>query len=189
MRKWHVSGWRTMRLRLTSWYVLFLGVTLLLFCLYLYVQLAHSFLEQTDAGIEVAASQTLAMVNDESHPPAFRKTHSYQEMVRHFSDVGLTERLLTQDGTVLDGFGSYELTPFGKPTTPGFVTQRARTAWRVYSQRIDLPSGHAVGWLQVAQPLTPLQSALENLATQMLLGGPFPPDAQRDCSKQAELRG
>jgi heavy metal sensor kinase len=173
MHKWHVAGWRTMRLRLTSWYVFFLGVTLLLFCLYLYVQLAHSFLEQTDAGIEVAAHQMLAMVNDESHPPAFRKTHSYQEMVRHFSDVGLTGRLLTEDGTVLDGFGSYELTPFGKPTAPGFVTQRARAAWRVYSQRIEPPSGHAVGWLQVAQPMTPLQSALENLATQMLVGVPF----------------
>jgi heavy metal sensor kinase len=173
MRKWHVSGWRTMRVRLTSWYVLFLGVTLLLFCLYLYVQLAHSFLEQIDAGIEVAASQMLAMVNDESHPPAFRKTHSYQETVRHFSEVGLTGRLLTQDGTVLDGFGSYQLTPWSLPTTPGFVTQRARVEWRVYSQRIEPPSGHAVGWLQVAQPLSPIQSAEDALATQMLVGVPF----------------
>ncbi len=173
MRKWHVSGWRTMRLRLTAWYVLFLGLTLLLFCLYLYVQLTHSFLDQTDAGIEVATTQVLAMVDDESHPPKFRAIHPYQEVIRHLSEEGFTGRLLTLDGTVLDGFGSYKQTPWSSPTAPGFVTQRARTAFRIDSQWIQPLSGPVVGWVQVAQPLTPIQSASENIVTLMLFGIPF----------------
>jgi hypothetical protein len=95
-----------MRLRLTVWYVLFFGVTLLLFCLYLYLQLMHSFLEQTDAGITVANTQVLAMVDDESHPPKFRAIHAYQEVIHRLSTEGFTGRLLSLDGTVLDGFDS-----------------------------------------------------------------------------------
>ena len=106
MRKWHAAPFRTMRMRLTAWYVLFFGVTLLLFCLYLYVQLSQRFLDQTDAGIAVATSQVLAMVDDESHPPKFRAVHAYQEVIHRLSAEGFTGRLLSLDGTILDGFGN-----------------------------------------------------------------------------------
>ena len=172
MRKWRLPGWPTMRLRLTAWYVLFFGVTLLLFCLYLYVQLSHSFLDQTDAGIAVATSQVLAMVDDESHPPKFRAVHAYQEVIHHLSAEGFTGRLLSLDGTVLGGFGDYQQTPFGKPTAPGFVTQRAGVAFRIDSQWIRPLAGQVVGWVQVAQPLSPIQSALETIVTLMLVGVP-----------------
>ncbi len=56
----------TLRTRLTAWYVILLGVTSLLFSGYLYLRLEGSLLEQTDAALQAAASQAVAIV-DESH--------------------------------------------------------------------------------------------------------------------------
>ena len=57
--------WRTLRVRLTAWYIVLLGLILLLFSVYLYIQLQRSLLAQLDAALEVVASQAMGSVNDE----------------------------------------------------------------------------------------------------------------------------
>jgi hypothetical protein len=66
--------WGTVRLRLTAWYVLLLGLTLLLFSFYLHLRLERSLAAQMDDALEVAASQALAIVGEDQGHPALGKT-------------------------------------------------------------------------------------------------------------------
>src|SRR5262249_57100958 len=54
--------WGSVRLRLTAWYVLLLGLTLLLFSFYLHLRLERSLAAQLDDALQVATSQALALV-------------------------------------------------------------------------------------------------------------------------------
>ena len=48
-------------MRLTAWYIILLGCTLVLFSTYLYVQLENSLLGQLDTALEVTASEPSAI--------------------------------------------------------------------------------------------------------------------------------
>ena len=61
-----------MRLRLTAWYVLLLGLTLLLFSFYLHLRLERSLAAQLDDALQVAASQALALVDEAQGHPTHR---------------------------------------------------------------------------------------------------------------------
>jgi heavy metal sensor kinase len=165
---------RGLRLRLTIWYVLLLGLTLFLFSSYLYFRLQHSLLTQMDAALQVTASQALANLDEENGRPAFQNTDNTQAVTRHLSRVNFAVRLIAPDGTVWDGFGDLFAMPAWMPTAPGYATLSGDEArWRVYSQRIQTSDGRTIGWLQVAQSLASIQETLENLRTQILLGLPL----------------
>ena len=171
---WSWPGWRTLRARLTVWYVLLLGLSLLLFSGYLYFRLQHSLLAQVDAALEVAASQALTNLDEENSRPAFQNTENTQAVARRLSQAGFAVRLMALDGTVWDGFGDLAAVPAWVPTTQGYVTLRGgKTDWRIYSQRIQTPGGRTIGWLQAAQSLAPVEQAAVSLRTHVLLGLPL----------------
>ncbi len=165
---------RTLRVRLTAWYVLLLGLTLILFSTYLYFQVEHSLLERMDSNLQVAASESLVHLEQESSRPTFVNTQSYQETAHCLSRTGFSVRLTSVNGTVWDGFGGYAVVPMRVPRTPGLVTlTKDETHWRIYSQRLEMPKGRLIGWLQATQSLGELHETLESLVIQMLLALPL----------------
>lgn len=167
-------GGRTLRVRLTLWYVLLMGLTLLLFSGYLYVRMQHNLIDQIDTALQVAASQAFANLDDENGRPGFQNAENTQAVARRLSESGFAVRLLAPDGTVWDGFGGYTAVPAWTPTSTGYVTlTRGETGWRLYNQPFQTPDGRIIGWLQVAQSLEAVQEALDSLRTQLLFGLPL----------------
>lgn len=168
-KKWF--GRPTLRVRLTAWYVLLLGCTLLLFSSYLYLQLKRSLLHQLDTALELAASQTLNNLTVKQGHAAFKKNPLSQAFASRLAREGFALRLISPRGEIWDSLGNYP------ETSPHLVQKAAHTnfttpqgTWRAYNYSIaDYPGG---GWLQVAQSLQPVSAASEHLLWQMLLSFP-----------------
>lgn len=176
MRSLRRLGWGTLRLRLTLWYVLILGLSLLIFSGYLYLQLEHSLLAQTDVELQLAYAQAVTDLEDENGntPTTFPNTEDYQSTVRRLSEAGFAVRLITPKGKVLDGFGKYRELPIWIPTVPGYTTlTTGKTDWRLYSQKLKADNRLTVNWLQVGQSLSSVQKILASLHEQILLGLPL----------------
>jgi heavy metal sensor kinase len=174
MRSLFSTGRGTLRLRLTAWYVLLLGLALILFSGYLYFRLEHSLLAQVDSTLELAVSQVLTSLEDEDGRPAFQDRENSVAEVRRLAQAGFAVRIVASDGTVWDGFGDYLALPAWVPEAPGYVSLAGgEVRWRLYSHRIQAVDGHTIGWLQAAQSLGSVQETLENLRVQLLLGVPL----------------
>lgn len=175
MFNWGRSATGTLRARLTLWYILLLGITLFAFGFYLYARLENSLLEQVDTSLQIAASQALNNLNDQGESPAFANTDHSQTMERRLGQAGVAVRLISRDGTLLDGFGSYRDLPDFLPVENGFRTLEAddeETTWRIYSQFIQ-DEGQTIGWLQSAQRLNLVKGASDSLLQQMFIGLPL----------------
>lgn len=163
---------RTIRVRLTAWYIFLLALTLILFSGYLYLQLEKNLLAQLDTALQVTATQTLTNLIDHNGHPAFRQTSESAILTQRLIKAGLAVRLIDAQGNVLDGFGGYEGIPTLIPTKTGYANLTDHeTIWRVYSQSLSLVEGE--GWLQVAESLKPVYQASEHLLTLMMLGFPL----------------
>lgn len=157
-----------LRLRLTAWYVLLLGLTLMLFSSYLYFQLKHSQLTQLDMALQIVASYVMNHLKE----PSFRRVEA-SALAYHLIESGFVVRLVGLDGTVQDGFGSYQSVPSWLPQVSGYANlQGDKTLWRLYSQQIQLASSHTEWWLQVAHSLASVNEALENFLKQIFLSLP-----------------
>lgn len=168
----------TIRTRLTAWYVLLLGCTLVVFDTYLYLQLKHSLLGQLDTALQVAASETFAEVIEVDGHPALKikqqpeVKQQPETITRKLTNAGFAVRLVSPKGEIWDGIGSYQTIPPVKPMNMGYtsVTEYGKI-WRVYTQPLLLSS--TSGWLQVAQSLDPISKASEHLLTLMFLSFPL----------------
>lgn len=162
---------KTLRVRLTAWYMVLLGLTLLVCNTYLYLQLQHSLIFQVDRTLHVIAHHSSASLQDEN-TPAFPNPESYQNMAGCLGQAGFAVRLTAPDGMMWDGSGPY--LPTWPPKVHGYVTLREKqTSWRVYSHPLESAENHFMGWLQVAQTLGSVQETLENLYRQTLLRMPM----------------
>jgi HAMP domain-containing protein len=175
MRNLFSLSQKTLRVRLTAWYILLLGLTLLIFSSYIYLQVQHSLLDRVDYALRVAAEEVLGSINPESDALTFSKTQNYQDTARCLSRTGFSARFINSEGKLGDSFGKSLTLPV--PKAAGFMTLKQDGAtkgadehWRVYSQQ--LRSGQSI-WLQTIQPLGELNETLEDLLTQILLGLPI----------------
>ena len=169
-------GWGTLRLRLTLWYVLILGLSLLIFSGYLYLQLEHSLLAQTDVELRLAYAQAVADLEDEdgNSSSTFLNTEEHQNTIHRLSEAGLAVRLITPKGKVLDGFGKYRELPIWVPTVPGYTTLTiGQTHWRLYSKKVKANNRLTDDWLQVGQSLSAVRKILASLHEQILFGLPL----------------
>ncbi len=159
-----------LRLRLTAWYVVLLAVTLLAFCGYLYIRLEQSLLAQLDAALAVAATQAPLAAGGANPAPHFDARAAVGEQL---TAAGFGLRLLDGNGRVHDILGTADA-PVTLPLIPGHATVETDAArWRIYAQPLTGVDESPAGWLQVIQPLAPVQEALEGLSRQMLLGFPL----------------
>jgi heavy metal sensor kinase len=162
----------TIRTRLTAWYILLLGCTLVVFNTYLYIQLKHSLLGQLDTALQVAASETFAEVIQVDGHPVLKIKQQSETITRKLTNAGFAVRLVSPKGEIWDGIGSYQTIPPMMPIKMGYtsITENGKI-WRVYTQ--PLPLSSTSGWLQVAQSLDPISEASEHLLTLMLLSFPL----------------
>jgi heavy metal sensor kinase len=174
MHNLFLQGKSSLRVRLTAWYMLLMGVTLFLCSTYLYFQLKQSLLFQVDGALQVEAFQCLASLQRTEKPPLkLGNPESNPDASRCLNQTSFAVRLMAPDGTLRDGAGDYLAMPIKTPKIPGYVTlTQNKTHWRIYSHPIEKPKNHIVGWLQVAQTLGPMQEALENLHRQTLMRMP-----------------
>ncbi len=169
-----MSRLRTIRARLTLWYVLLLGITLLSFGLYVFIQMRSGLFEQADAALQTAAAQALGLLTTEDDQLSFMQQLDQQAVTASLLESGVGMRLIDSTGTVLDGFGSYRVVPSWVPRQPGYATLAVTDdVWRVYSYPLQLRGDQVTLWLQASQSLSGLYDTLDRLLTLMLLGVPF----------------
>jgi len=174
---------RSARVRLTAWYVLLLGITLLAFGIFVNIQVKNTLLSQEDAALQLAADKLLPVISTARTPPTFLKTGShaqpFQDATTYLNQQFFSAHLVTPTGTVVDSIGDSgalgKNVSFGRPETSGYTIWPSNPGGRlrVYSQRLTAPDGHPVGWLQVAHALDAINGALQTLLVQMLLGIPL----------------
>ena len=163
-----LPGRRTLRLRLTLWYVAVLALSTGVVAVLFYLGLQTSLMDQVDRGIrETAATEAKTSVGDflANGPQPATDEASSESMIR----------VLSAEGQVLGGAGA-----FGRPSArsqpqAGYGTvpaPGARAPWRVYTQAVKLPSGEPA-WLQTGRSLAATEAALARLRRQLLLGLPL----------------
>lgn len=156
----------SLRLWLTLWYLLTLGLILLLFAAFLYVQLRHSLLAQMDAVLQAAATQAAANVQPDNNRLVFQNADNQP------AGANFVVYLTDGHGDLWGRSGRTVAIP--PPTT---AQSGARTlavgddAWRVYS--LPTRAGAISGWIQVMGDLDPIKDTLDRLLTLMLVGGPL----------------
>ncbi len=154
-----------LRIRLTIWYTLSLGLILLLFTTFLYVQVRRSLIAQVDAALDLAANQALIIVGEADGQLTFQNIAQNPDAVRNLND-DFVIHLLAQDGMVLDTLSNEDNVPLFPGQTTDFETLLTEgEPWRVFNQAVRV--GNTSGSLQVAQELDPVLTALANLQRQL----------------------
>jgi heavy metal sensor kinase len=166
--RWRLPGRRTLRLRLTLWYVAVLALSTGVIAVLLYVGLRTALMDQVDSGIrETVLTEAKTSVGD------FLQTGTEPDPGEAANEFMI--RLLSGPGIILGGTGA-----FTQPATPrqprgGFATVPPPgdgAPWRVYSQAVQLPSGEPA-WLQAGRSLAATEAALARLRRQLLFGLPL----------------
>jgi len=159
-----------LRIRLTLWYTASLGLILILFAAFLYLQLRRSLLTQVDMALQVIAAQALINLDQEDEQLVFQIIENNPEAVFNLQD-DFVIYLLAPDGSSWDRLGSDDQVPMVTTPTAGYTTLlESNERWRVYNQMVSV--GHTDGWLQIVQELEPVEETLESLLRQMLFGVP-----------------
>jgi heavy metal sensor kinase len=163
-----LPGRRTMRLRLTLWYVAVLAVSTGVIAVLFYAGLETALRTQVDRGIqETAASEAKTSVGDflRNGPEQIPDEASSESMIR----------VLSSEGQVLGGAGAFRRPSAGLQPRAGLATVAAPAGsapWRLYTQAVTLPTGEP-GWLQTGRSLAATEAALSRLRGQLLLGLPL----------------
>jgi heavy metal sensor kinase len=175
---------KSLRIRLTAWYLLLLGGTLMIFSGYLYLQLKFSLLSQLDTTLKVASTEILTNLVVENERINFSDTEQFWSNQQQLTRAGFSARIIASDGTIGDGFGNYQNIKILLPHKKGYQklsTQNQK--WRTYNlplaiadskiSETTLDSNRKTQWLQVAQSLQPMTKALAHLLTLILFGFPL----------------
>ena len=163
-----LPGRRTLRLRLTLWYVAVLALSTGVIAVLFYLGLQSALLDQVDRGIqETASSEAKTSVGDflQNGPEQAPDEASSESMIR----------VLSAEGQVLGGAGAFGGPGVGRPPRAGLASVPAPGAsapWRVCTQAVKLPTGESA-WLQAGRSLAATEAALARLRRQLLLGLPL----------------
>jgi heavy metal sensor kinase len=159
------------RVKLTVWYVLLLGLTLGSIAGYLYFRLERKLMSKVDTTLQIATAQSLMYLN-QGNILAFQNTPNWLTTAERLSQVGLAVRLITPKGTIVEGFGRYQEVPSWIPVASGYKTLETDGAdWRAIAQPV-IRADRTIGWLQAAQSLETLEDIAE-LPREILLNLPL----------------
>jgi heavy metal sensor kinase len=161
---------RTIRVRLTLWYVALLAVFLLGFSAALYLTLARSLSQQVDATLRLNAEQLAGAINIEQGQVNFQSSESDVTDAANLRDQGYLVRLLDANGGVADTNARFAALPVapsaldaarrGQLSLDTFAANGH--SFRVYTRPI-VEGGQFYGALQIAQSLDPVASMLRQL--------------------------
>lgn len=160
------------RIQLAGWYVLVLFLTVGSLATYLYVRLERKLIDKVDTALQIASAQSLVYL-DKGDKLAFEKSEAQRSTAERLGQLGLTARLVTPQGQVVDGFGRYRDVPLQISQNGGYQTLvTAGTDWRLINHPI-IRSGQIVGWLQIAQSIEPIEDIARELPTEIWLNLPL----------------
>ncbi|MBW4536098.1 MAG: HAMP domain-containing protein [Pleurocapsa minor HA4230-MV1] len=175
---------RSLRVRLTAWYLLLLGGTLMIFSGYLYLQLKFSLLSQLDTTLKVASTEILTNLVVQNERINFSDTEQFWSNQQQLTSAGFSARIIASDGTISDGFGNYQTIKILLPHKKGYQKLSTQDQkWRTYNLPLAIANSkisettwehnRPIQWLQVAQSLEPVTKALAHLLTLILFGFPL----------------
>ena len=175
---------RSLRVRLTAWYLLLLSCTLIVFSGYLYLQLRASLLSQLDTTLKVASTEILTNLAIEDNRINFSDTEQFWSNQQQLTRAGFAARIIASDGNISDGFGNYRAIKFFLPQKKGYQKLKVRDKnWRTYNLPLaiadskiveaTLNNNERIQWLQLAQSLQPMTTALKHFLTSILFGFPL----------------
>jgi heavy metal sensor kinase len=166
--RWLLPGGRTLRLRLTLWYVAILALSTGVIAVLFYVGLESALMDQVDQGVrETAVTEARTSVGD------FLDAGAGQTPEESSSEAMI--RVLDEAGGILGGAGAYRRPDADTRPRPGYASVAepgAGARWRVFTEAVTLPDG-APGWLQAGRSLAGTEAALARLRRQLLLGLPL----------------
>lgn len=155
--------------RLTLWYLLTLGVIMLLFAIFLYWQFRASLLKQLDASLQLVASQML--VTDADGRLVFQDALGLSKPPTT-AEGSFAVFLTGEAGQVWDKAGTAVNAPlFWPPQAAPTTHLSGDDNWRVWSQPVR--SGSTTGWLQVTGDMDPVNDVLDSSLALMFVGGPL----------------
>jgi heavy metal sensor kinase len=172
---------KTLRFRFALWIAGLLLIVLIAFGAFVYISLAQSLYASIDDSLRLSASQAIAAVNIENGAINFSDSIP-ESSASDLRDRGLTIRVLSTSGQVLQSFGPYRALPVD-PMSLQAAQQRQSTfaslavlttteTIRFYTAPI-VENAQIIGIVQVAQSLADAQHTLDRLLAALLIGGPL----------------
>src|SRR5258708_31124490 len=110
-----IKQFQTVRVRLTLWYMVLLGFTLLLFSGYIALRLESSLSDQTDSALQVGVSQVISVLDTTGTTPALLNTSAAQDVSRRLTQAGFNVLIRSHDGITVSRIGDFGDLP---ATTP-----------------------------------------------------------------------
>lgn len=164
----------SLRLRITAWYVLVLGLTAVIIGGLFYIELERSLFASVDLSLRAALSQAVSTIEADPRLPAFRDRNDVDVVVQNRGRTDFAVRLLSVRGTIADGAGAYRSGPQWPQPHEGFATVQGRGGrWRVLTEPILAREEPVLGWIQVAQPIAYITDAVDRLRAVLVLAIPL----------------
>jgi len=170
---------KTIRARIALWVTALILVILVAFGGFIYIDLDRSLYGSVDDALVLSAEQVLAGLSEEvgdvQMPPPDPAAIDLIEF-NAFAQRGLTLRVLSPEGEVLQAIGTYSLLPSSLPRSalqPEFRTiPEANEVDRIRVYTMPVFEGKLIiGWVQTMQSLGSAEESLDILRTALLLGG------------------
>jgi heavy metal sensor kinase len=174
--------WQTLRFRFALWVAGLLCAVLIVFSSFVYLSLKNGLLTAVDDSLQLSAIQANAAVNFENGQINFSDSVPEGPTASDLVERGLTIRILSPQGNIIEAFGPYRNLPFS-PSSLSTAQQNQSEFFtitdltesepvRFYSAPI-IQNGSLAGIVQVAQSLGPVDDTLTRLLTTILLGIPL----------------
>ena len=174
--------WHTLRFRFSLWVAALLLAVLAVFSAFVYFNLRRSLLSGIDDTLRLSATQTIATANIQNGQVNFSDNLPDGSTATDLQERGLTIRILSPDGKLLEGFGPFSNLPVStsglaagsrmQPTITTVAVSTESDPVRLYSEPI-LDNGQLVGVIQVAQSLGNMYDTLSHLLVAILLAAPL----------------
>jgi signal transduction histidine kinase len=172
---------RSLRVRFAIWTTVLILLLLAAFGTFVYFNLSRSLTSAVDDSLAVSAAQVFSGLNIQDGRVIIPEALSPEDSgILALSERGLTVVVLAKDGNLLQSVGPYrDVTIDITGILPGNVQGKYLTLvdrvkendpLRAYLLPV-LDNGQVAGWVQVIQSLGPVQDALNQLLTALLLGG------------------
>ena len=167
---------RSIRTRFALWATALILVLLVAFGGFVYASLSHGLRAAVDDSLSLSAAQAAASLNVDNGRILVPEAISPEETgADAFGPQGLTLIVRADDGGVLQATGPYAIIQGVGLTADArgdFITVRSAVGdpLRIFTLPV-LDNERLVGWVQSAQSLGEVESALERLLTALFLGG------------------
>ncbi|MCQ3938176.1 MAG: two-component sensor histidine kinase [Chloroflexi bacterium] len=162
------------RVRLTLWYVLLMGITFTALSVYLLLRFENNLRNSMDRSLQITAVKTIAALDEEDYKETGKLTFDHINPQWEPSDFAM--RLVSNQGETWDSYGALQSGPeWGAPIV-GFSTLTGSGEmpdWRIFRQPVLDSTGQVIGWLEAAQSLETLDKTLDDLTSQLLFGIPL----------------